>query len=109
MAADAWEVRTARLEGAYEQIDRRLDALEARLGSIENRITALDQRIDTRFMQQAGSFAQLRSEMRGQFYWLLGAMLTGFSVMLCGFLALVFRLISGAETTAARLLTCIGR
>ena len=49
MGADAWEVRTARLEGAYKQIDKRLGALETRLGSFENRITALDQRIDMRF------------------------------------------------------------
>lgn len=85
MAADAWEVRTARLEGAYEQIDRRLGALETRLGSVENRITALDQRMDA-------GFTQVRSEMRFQFYWLLGVMLSGFSVILSGFLALAFKL-----------------
>lgn len=65
MTADAWEVRTARLEGAYEQFDRRLGALETRLGSVENRITALDQRIDMRFAQVDVSFANLRGEMRG--------------------------------------------
>lgn len=68
MAADAWEVRTARLEGAYEQIDKRLGALEVRLGSIENRITAMDQQMDA-------GFAQVRSEMRTQFCWLLGVMI----------------------------------
>ncbi len=92
MAADAWEVRTARLEGAYEQIDRRLGALETRLGSVENRITALDQRMDGLNQRMDAGFTQVRSEMRFQFYWLLGVMLSGFSVILSGFLALAFKL-----------------
>lgn len=86
MAADAWEARTARLEGVNEQIDRRLGALETRLGPVENRITALDQWMDA-------GFAQVRSEMRSQFHRLLGVILTGFSVMLSGFLALAFRMV----------------
>lgn len=81
-----------RLEGAYEQIDKRLGALETRLGSVEKRITALDQGLDTRFAQVEVSFAQLRTEMRIQFCWLLGVILTGFSAM-SGFLALAFRLV----------------
>jgi hypothetical protein len=35
MAADAWELRTARLEGAYEQIDKRLGAVEGWLSTLE--------------------------------------------------------------------------
>ncbi len=57
MAAEPLEVRMARLEGAYEQIDRRL-------GSIEERMTRLETRIDA-------IAAELRSELRRQFYWTL--------------------------------------
>jgi hypothetical protein len=51
MAADAWELRTARLEGAYEQIDRRL-------GAVEGRLSTLEHKMDT-------GFAQVRAEIAG--------------------------------------------
>ncbi len=41
MATEALEVRIARLEGAYEQIDRRLSSIEERLGRIEARIDSV--------------------------------------------------------------------
>ena len=74
MAADAWELRTARLEGAYEQIDRRL-------GAVEGRLSTLEYKMDTGFaelrVELRGEIGSLRSEMLGrmdrQFYWLLGA------------------------------------
>ena len=97
MAADAWELRTARLEDAYEQVDRRLGALEGRLATLE-------QKMDTGFAQirveisgaRDASHAEinglrdvlhaeisgvrdaLHADMRKQFYWLLGVMLSGF-------------------------------
>ena len=43
MATDALEVRIAHLEGAYEQIDKRL-------GSIENRMASLEQKLDRQFL-----------------------------------------------------------
>ena len=43
MATDALEVRMAHLEGAYEQIDKRL-------GSIENRMASLEQKLDRQFL-----------------------------------------------------------
>ena len=51
MAADAWELRTARLEGAYEQVDRRL-------GAVEGRLATLGHKMDT-------GFAQVRAEING--------------------------------------------
>lgn len=65
MSADAFEVRIVRLEGAYEQIDKRLEGVERKLET---------------------GFAELRAEIRGvepglrsrmdrQFYWLRGMML----------------------------------
>jgi hypothetical protein len=50
MAVDALDVRMARLEGAYEQINVRLGGVEHRLESLEQRVTA--------------EFAALRSEIR---------------------------------------------
>jgi len=43
MATDALEVRIAHMEGAYEQIDKRL-------GSIENRMASLEQKLDRQFL-----------------------------------------------------------
>ena len=43
MVTNALEVRFARLEGAYEQIDKRL-------GSIENRMASLEQKLDRHFL-----------------------------------------------------------
>ena len=86
MAADAWELRTARLEGAYEQVDKRL-------GAVEGRLATLEQKMDTGFAQVRAEISGVRNvlhaeinnlhdvlhtEMRTQFYWLLGVMLSGF-------------------------------
>ena len=38
MAVDALVLRLARLEGAYEQIDKRFGSLESRLESLERRL-----------------------------------------------------------------------
>lgn len=49
--ADTLDVRIAHLEGAYEQIDKRLGTLESTVRS---------------------AIATLRAEMRQQFHWILG-------------------------------------
>jgi hypothetical protein len=130
MAADAWELRTARLEGAYEQVDRRLGAVEGRLATLEHKmdtgfaqvraeisglsdmlhtqISGLRDRLhaeisdvrDTLRTEISGvrdtshsditsvrgaleaAIAGVRVDMRRQFYWLLGVMLSGFLVLL---------------------------
>lgn len=62
MAADALEIRIAHLEGAYEQIDKRL-------GSLEN------------------ALAQLRAEIHATSRWLTGLILVNWiSIMLAVFL-----------------------
>lgn len=58
MTADALEVQIAHLEGAFEQVDKRL-------GSIENRMSALERKVDE-------GFARVRVEMDRQFFWVLG-------------------------------------
>lgn len=41
MAANPIEVRLAHLEGAYEQVDKRLGTIEVRLGDIDRKIDAV--------------------------------------------------------------------
>ncbi len=52
MAADSLDVRMARLEGAYEQINRRLAVIEERLGD-------LDRKIDRVFYFMIGTWVTL--------------------------------------------------
>jgi hypothetical protein len=53
MAADALEVRIAHLEGAYEQIDKRLGSLDGRMASLERtvneRTDRVEQKLDATF------------------------------------------------------------
>lgn len=54
MAVDALAARMAHIEGAFEQMDKRLGSVDARLGALE------------------GQVRDLRAEMREQFRWILG-------------------------------------
>ncbi len=53
MAADALAVRIAHLEGAYEQIDKRLGSLDGRVASLERKVDdgfdRVGQKLDTTF------------------------------------------------------------
>lgn len=61
MATEAIDVRLARLEGAFEQVDKRLGTIEADLRDLRNELgTELRGR---------------RAENRQQFHWLLGLIL----------------------------------
>jgi tetrahydromethanopterin S-methyltransferase subunit G len=41
MTAQPWEPRMARLEGAYEQVDKRLDSIDQRLETLDRKIDFL--------------------------------------------------------------------
>ncbi len=60
MGTEAADVRLARLEGAYEQIDRRLGTIEGRLAVLESRMEAGFARLDGKM--EAG-FARLDSRI----------------------------------------------
>ena len=96
MTPELWELRTARLEGAYEQIDRRLGAVEGRLSAVESRLSTVEQRIDAGFAQVHtevhGEVGGLRNEMHRQFYWLMGAMGTVVALMVSGFIQVALKL-----------------
>ena len=68
MSTSPLEIRMARIEGAFEQINARLGAIEERLGRLEDRFTRFDDKLDARI-------DSLRSEllirMDRQFYWML--------------------------------------
>src|SRR3990172_10435964 len=62
MAIEALEIRMARLEGGYEQINERLGGIEQRLGSFEQRFTAEITSLRSE-MASRTDLASLRSEM----------------------------------------------
>jgi hypothetical protein len=77
MAIDALEIRMARLEGSYEQINERLGAIEHRMGVFEHRMGTLEQRLGSGLgslrseMATRSELAEIRRQMNGQFFWLL--------------------------------------
>lgn len=79
MAAESFAVRMARLEGASEQIDRRLGALEAGIRDLRGEMVGEFGSVRGEFgtvRQEFGTVRQeirdLRGEVRQQFYWVIG-------------------------------------
>lgn len=68
MATDAIEIRMARLEGAYEQINERLGALEQRLSS---EIATLRSEVRADLAALRSEVLDHRRQTTGQFYWML--------------------------------------
>jgi predicted nuclease with TOPRIM domain len=75
MAANPLEVRIARLEGGYEQINERL-------GTIEGRLTQLEQRLDRMASELRSEMGDLRKQMNTQFYWIVGLILVSILIPL---------------------------
>lgn len=68
----------ARLEGAYEEISRRLGSIDQHFGSIDQRFGSLEQRLASLEQRLSAEIAGLRSELldhrrqtSAQFHWLL--------------------------------------
>ena len=89
--SDGLEIRIAHLEGAYEQVDKRLGVVESALIQLGSDMNASFAKIDARFdnmnTQVEGRFARtdgridgldnrLTARMDSQFHWLLGTILT---------------------------------
>ena len=93
MAAEPWELRTARLEGACEQIDRCLSAVASHLSTLEQKVgTGFAQVRADLHAEIHGEVGGLRNELRHQFYWLMGALGTVLALMVSGFLQLALKL-----------------
>jgi|GEM_PF-674370 len=46
MTAQPWETPIARLEGAFEQVSKRLDSIDRRLDGVDKRFDGIDKRFD---------------------------------------------------------------
>lgn len=90
MATDALEIRMARLEGAYEQINVRLAGVEREIGGLRSEMKAESATVRSEFATVRSELAALRVElttkidsngeslrrrMDTQFYWLLTILL----------------------------------
>lgn len=76
MSTNPWDLRLTRLEGTYEQIDKRLGELRL---DIDGRFALLEGRfaqIDGRFAQIDGRFAQIDSKIDG-LQWRMTALIVG--------------------------------
>lgn len=79
MAIDALDIRMARLEGAYTQINERLGSLENRLVSeisglrsaIHSEIGSLRSEMGALSAEFRADHAELRRQIATQFYWVL--------------------------------------
>ncbi|MCL6552350.1 MAG: hypothetical protein K6W08_04410 [Firmicutes bacterium] len=68
MGTKAMDVRLARLEGAYEQIDKRLGTIEGRLAVLEGKLDGgfvrLDGKMDAEFARLDAKIDTLATELR---------------------------------------------
>ena len=78
---DTLEVRIAHLEGAYEQIDKRLASVEARLGSLQAEMRT-----------EIGTLrVELQSRMDNHFRWILGFQIATLLSLIGTLLAVLLR------------------
>ena len=75
MAADALEIRIAHLQGAYEQIDKRMGSLDTRMGSLEGRMTSLERKVDN-------GLSGVRTEIHTTFQWVVGIVLVNWVTLM---------------------------
>jgi len=76
MATDALEVRMARLEGSYEQLDKRLGDLAADLHALRAEFRSEMQAVRAEIQGVRAEVQGVRAEMTRLFYWLMGTFLT---------------------------------
>ena len=82
---DMLDVRIAHLEGAYEQIDKRLGGVESALGQLRSEMGQLRSELRSEMYQGR---SELTARMDSQFRWLLGTILSTWVTLL---LAVFFR------------------
>ena len=72
MAVNPFEVRLVRLEGSYEQIDRRLGSIEDRLGRLE---TKIDTKVDALWSELRREIGAVRDRVHTLLYGVIVAIL----------------------------------
>lgn len=75
MSAYPMEQRLSRLEGTYEQVDKRLGGVEARLGGVEARINGLQLSLE-------GQIAALRESQDKNLRWLTSLIVTSWLTLM---------------------------
>jgi len=74
MAADPMEVRLARLEGSYEQVDRRLGVIDDRLARLEAKMDTLAAELNARIDRFAAALGSRIESLSGRIDRLEGRM-----------------------------------
>ncbi len=77
MSTNAIEIRLAHLEGAFEQVDKRLGAIEGRLDTIDGRFRDMD-----------GRFGDLDRKIDAVFFRLVALMLGTWATLMLAVLSL---------------------
>jgi len=88
---DTLEVRIAHLEGAYEQIDKRLGAVESSISQLRQEMAANFAQVRQEIAQLRQEMAQLRQQTQEQFRWILGFQILTWISILGTLLAILFR------------------
>jgi predicted nucleic acid-binding Zn-ribbon protein len=87
MAADTLDVRMARLEGAYEQINKRLETLHVDVQDIRGTIERLGAKIDSTYQRLDTKIELLDAKLDTTFRWVIGIVLVNWiTLMLAIFL-----------------------
>ncbi|MHB8146172.1 MAG: hypothetical protein ACYDGM_02770 [Vulcanimicrobiaceae bacterium] len=72
MTAQPWETPIARLEGAFEQVSKRLDSIDRRLDGVDKRFDSMDRRFDSMDRRFSGMDRKIDENFRATIGWMLG-------------------------------------
>ena len=70
------EERVSRLEGIYEQVDRRLDDINRSIGALRSEVTNLRNDMNSRFNEVNSRFNEVNSRFNNLYILLLGSWIT---------------------------------
>ena len=88
MTAQPWEVPIARLQGAFEQLGKRLESMDRRLDSMDRRLDGMDRRLDSMDHRLGGMDQKIDGNFRATIGWMVGQT----AVLLAALAAVAFTL-----------------
>ncbi len=88
MAADAIDIRLARLEGVYEQVDKRLAAIEADVRDLRAALDANVRELRTALDEH---FRLLITQVNRQIYWFAGILIASLGSLAVSLVLLLIR------------------
>ncbi len=95
MTAQPWETPIARLEGAFEQVGKRLDSINRRLDGVDKRFDSVDKHFDSmdrRFDSMDRRFSGMDRKIDENFRATIGWMLGQTAVLLAALAAVAYTL-----------------